>query len=175
MFSGTLVLGLYLCSQRTMISVLELTPATRFPHNYAGGSHKSERHFLDFLIDGQSLWEKLGKPEMVSVLCREYATEETVRAINRLLLAEGADFPNERRSLFICAECAELGCGAITAIVWKEGETVTWEDFGYENTYEENVRRDEYAAVGPFTFNAVSYERTLEEAWHRLTPERRLE
>ena len=158
-----------------MTSSLELILATRIAHNYADGVHKSERHFLDFSINGQSLWEGLGKPDMVSVICREYATEETVRAINRLLLVEGADFPNERRSLFICAECGDLGCGAITAIVCKEGETVRWEDFGYERSYGENVRRDDYATVGPFAFDAVSYERALEEAWHRLTPKRRLE
>jgi hypothetical protein len=50
-----------------MTALLELIPAVRTGIKYPGGSYKSERHFLDFAIDGQSLWEKLQMPDMVSV------------------------------------------------------------------------------------------------------------
>jgi hypothetical protein len=58
-------------------------------------------------------------------------------AVDRLLLTSEADFPNERRSLFVCAECGDLGCGAVTLSVTRVGGKVVWSDFGYENTYEE--------------------------------------
>jgi hypothetical protein len=50
----------------------------------------------------------------------------------------------------------------------KEGSSITWKDFGYENTYEERVWLDDYKLVGPFTFHAISYERTLLQAVDRL-------
>jgi hypothetical protein len=73
--------------------VLQLIPATGIGIKYSNGTYKSERHFLDFAINGQSLWETVGKSrDTLSVLCREYALDESIRAANRLLLTEKADF-----------------------------------------------------------------------------------
>src|ERR1700733_4618126 len=105
-----------------MDAFLELIPAIRIRVEYPGGVYKSERHFLDFVVNGQSLWEAIGKSrDTVSVLCREYALDETVRSINRLLLNEKDVMPNDRRSLFICSESGDIGWGAITALVVREG------------------------------------------------------
>jgi hypothetical protein len=145
-----------------MAALLTFTPAIRVGIKYPNGNSKSERHFLDFVVNGQSLWERVGKSrDTVSVLCGEYALDESIRAVNRLLLTERSDFPNDRRSLFICSECGDPGCGAITALVVREGDAVVWADFGFENTYEEKIERTEYMGVGPFKFDAVSYESAL--------------
>src|ERR1700676_94227 len=150
-------------------SLLELAPLIRAAAQYTDGASKSERHFLDFVVDGQSLWEALAKRhDKVSVLCVEYPEKETANAISRLLLSEKADFPNGRRSFFVCSECGDLGCGAITALVEREGETIKWKAFGYENTYEDNISLDPYSTVGPFTFDATAYERTLAQAMDLL-------
>jgi hypothetical protein len=149
-------------------AILELRPLTRAGAQYATGAFKSERHFLDCVVNGQSLWEALGKScDMVSILCSEYVADETVKAVNRLLLREKADLPNDRRSLFVCSECGDLGCGAITMVVEKRDEAIVWKTFGYENTYEDKVTLDEYSTVGPFTFDVTEYERTLLEALDR--------
>ena len=42
-------------------SPLELTPLIRAAAQYANGTSKSERHFLDFIVDGQSLSGKRGR------------------------------------------------------------------------------------------------------------------
>ena len=155
--------------QIDMDALLELTPLVRAGVQCASGTYKSERHFFDFVVNGQSLWETLGKRhDMVSILCAEYSADETEKAVNRLLLREKAALPNDRRSVFVCSECGDLGCGAITAVVDKQGETITWKTFGYENTYEDKIGLDDYSTVGPFTFNAMSYERTLLQAMARL-------
>jgi len=148
-----------------MDSLLELRPLVRAGVKLPGGGYKSERHFLDFVVDVQSLWELVGKPcDTVSILCCEYSRDETTKAVRRLLLTEKADLPNGRRSIFICSECGDVGCGAITALVEKQGGTVTWRALGYENNHEDKVWLDDYRAVGPFTFNAAAYDRTLVQA-----------
>lgn len=152
-----------------MPALLELTPLTRVAVQCANGTSKSERHFLDFVVNGQSLWEALGKRhDMVSILCAEYSANETLKAVKRLLLDERADLPNDRRSLFVCSECGDLGCGAITAVVDKRDETITWRNFGYENTYEDKIGLNDYSTVGPYTFNAAAYKSTLLQALDSL-------
>ena len=107
-------------------SLLELTPVIRAGVQYANGTSKSERHFLDFVVDGQSLWRALGeRHDMVSILCAEYSAAETAKAIERLRLNEKAELPNGRCSFFVCSECGDLGCGAITALVERQGETMS--------------------------------------------------
>jgi hypothetical protein len=159
--------------ENPMAALLELVPAIRAGFKHPGGGGKSERHFLDFAIAGQSLWEQLRKPDMVSVLCSEYAAaarHESVRSIRRLLLLEKADFPNNRRSLFICAEYGDPGCGAMTSLIVREGEVVIWKDFGLENTYEDNVVLAPYEGVGPFIFDAQAYEGLFLQALDGLGP-----
>lgn len=151
-----------------MDSRLELSALTRTGVQNPNGTFKSERHFLDFVIDGQSLWETLRKPDMVSVLCAEYIEKETVNAMSRLLLNLKADLPNGRRSLFICSECGDLGCGAITAVVERRCESFTWSAFGYENNYEDQISLDAYKSIGPFTFDAIKYEQALMQAMDLL-------
>jgi hypothetical protein len=134
-----------------MNSILKLAPLIREGTQCANGTSKSERHFLDFVVDGESLWEALRERHgMVSILCAEYSADETAKAVGRLILNEKADLPNDRRSLFVCSECGDLGCGAITAVVERQGETITWKAFGYENTYEDKILLDAYKTVGPF-------------------------
>ena len=147
-----------------MTALLELIPAIRTGIKFSNGCYKSERHFFDFTIDGRSLWEKLKKPDMVSVLCFEYAAkalDESIRAANRLLLIEQADHQHDRRSLFICSECGDLGCGAISCLIVSEGDTIVWKEFGFQNNYEANVELGPYVGTGPFVFDVASYERAL--------------
>ena len=153
-----------------MASLLELKPLVRPGVKNTDGTFKSERHFLDFVIDGQSLWEAVGKKrDQVSIFCADYSTEETAKAVARLRLHEKTYLPNGRCSLFVCSECGDLGCGTITALVRRQGETVTWEAIGYENTYEDKIWLDEYSSVGPFAFDAITYERILLQGMNLLT------
>ena len=95
------------------------------------------------VVNGNSLWRSLGKPrDMVSVLCLDFALPESLRAVDRLLLKSEADLPNDRHSLFVCAECGDLGCGAVALSVKRTGEQVRWSDFGLENDHEEKVCRE---------------------------------
>jgi len=52
------------------LSTLELAFRQRPYVEIPGGSFQSERHFLDFVIDGHSLAET-ARYDLVSVLCKE--------------------------------------------------------------------------------------------------------
>lgn len=146
-----------------MADHLTVVPATRIGIKYPNGAYKSERYFLDFVVNGHSLWQLVGKSrDMVSILCREFVLDQTFKSVNRALLRQEGDLPDNRRSLFICSECGDIGCGAITARIVKEGDAILWRDFGFENNYQKHV--DPYKELGPFTFDAVSYERVLLQA-----------
>src|SRR5262249_13364297 len=154
---------------RSMISTLNLEPLIRVGKKYDDGTFRSQRRFVDLLVNGVSLWEVLGKPhDMVSVLCSDFLESETVKALDRLLLKSPADLQNDRSSLFVCAECGDLGCGAISMSVKQENGRITWCDFGYENNYEARILRDEYSEVGPFEFEFHPYESALLGALERL-------
>lgn len=82
--------------------------------------------------------------------------------MRRLLLLEPGDASDGRASLFVCPECGDLGCGAVTVRVDKGADTISWREFGYENSYERSVDLASFAAIGPFHFDIDAYEKELE-------------
>ena len=67
-------------------------------------------------------------------------------------------------SLYVCAECGDLGCGAITALVQRTPDGFVWRDFVFEDNYDASITGAEsYRAVGPFVFNKTEYWRVLNE------------
>ena len=151
-----------------MISRLELAARVREGEVFAGRATRTERRFLDFVIDGKSLWEMLKKPDMVSILCFEYAAaapHESFKAVNRLLLLEEADHADNRRSLFICPECGDLGCAAISCVISRADNVFIWQDFGGQHNYDDALHPHlaPYQSVGPFIFDAAAYEALLKE------------
>jgi hypothetical protein len=51
-----------------MKAVLELISANRIGVKYPDGTYKSERHFLDFVVNGESLWDTVGKQQIFAHL-----------------------------------------------------------------------------------------------------------
>ncbi|MEK7855724.1 MAG: hypothetical protein AAB288_06515 [Acidobacteriota bacterium] len=123
------------------------------------GGGRTSREFLDFVIDGESLWERIDS-DLISCL-GWLADELNQKHVRRLLCKVPADFPDERRSLFICPECAELGCGALTAVIERIDDNIVWRDFGIQNDHTDEIWRTDLADLGPFFFNATEYYQVL--------------
>lgn len=134
----------------------------------AGGGGRTQRDFLDFVIDGHSLSAVVG--DQISCL-GWLVPEENARAARRLLLEEPADLPDNRRSLYVCPECGDIGCGAVSLVVESIGNKIIWRDFGYENNYEGEVRADGFEDLGPFVFDRSEYENVIKQA---IDPEHNL-
>ncbi|MGB2679410.1 MAG: hypothetical protein WAN12_20185 [Candidatus Acidiferrum sp.] len=140
------------------------------PYESFGSSYKSARTFSDFLVDGQSLADILKNRgfDLNSVLWAEGPAKARREAGQRLLRLKDADCPNDRRTLYVCAECGDIGCGAITILVDCDAETVTWREFGYENDYEPSVSHEKLRDLGPFVFSRDEYSRVLNDALSKI-------
>ena len=126
-----------------------------------GGGGRTQRDFLDFVIDGQSLSAVVG--DQISCL-GWFVPEENAKAARRLLLEEPADLPENRRTLYVCPECGDIACGAVSLVVERVENKIIWRDFGYENNYEGVVRAEGFEGVGPFVFNRSEYEKVIKQA-----------
>ena len=68
--------------------------------------------------------------------------------------------------IYVCPECGDIGCGAITAQVEESDGFMIWRDFGYENNYDPSTPDlKKYTEVGPFWFEAAQYRQTLMHRW----------
>ena len=132
------------------ISTLDVVWTTR-----ASGIGRTPRRFLDFVIDGVPLSSRLNV-DFISPFGWSDADEEEA-SIDRLLGKSAPDLPNGRTTLYICPECGDLGCGAVTLVVQTEADVIIWKDFGFENNYEDVVHTDGFQDIGPFTFDANQY------------------
>ena len=93
-----------------------------FGDQRSGAPYKILRKFFDFIIGGVSLYDTLGHSrDLISALWHPpVVPSEGDRAIRRLLLADRGDASDNRVSLFICPECGDLGCGAITVRIERD-------------------------------------------------------
>lgn len=132
-----------------------------------GDSNKHERHSVDFLVNGVSLFEATKAAYLD--FCGRFSSDLTPaqnRDNERIFLLSGQpDTSSGRIMLFVCSECADLGCGAITMRITKDGDFFVWSEFAYENNYDEATTDfASYASIGPFRFEAKHYRSTLSKA-----------
>lgn len=132
-----------------------------------GASHKHERHSVDFLVNGISLFTATKASQLD--FCGRFSSDLTVEQnneIKRIFSLDGTpDTSTGRFMLFVCPECADLGCGAITLSIERLGGSYVWSEFAYENGYDDTATDfASYASLGPFRFNAEHYLATLDLA-----------
>jgi hypothetical protein len=126
-----------------------------------------ESHFLDFVIGGDSLVERMeGFGNLVTPLNRPWL-DTVPDAIAELRGSRPSpDLGNGRIALLVCGHCGDLGCGALTASLHLSVDAVTWADFRWEDGL-----RDPWAATDApeaVAFRRSEYEAALREAYERL-------
>lgn len=138
-----------------MISTLDVVWTTRL-----GGGGRTERRYLDFVIDGATL-SSLLNADFISPFGWLNASEHEA-SIKRLLRKSPPDMAQARTSLYICPECGDLGCGAVTLLVQREANAIIWKDFGVQNNYDDAVHTEGLENIGPFTFDGRQYHELFE-------------
>lgn len=92
-----------------------------------------------------------------------WATPEYQRLyVDRLLLRAAPALPSGRREILVCSECADLGCGCISAEVRLEEGFYVWSRLGTENNSEPDSLR--VFRMGDLRFRADDLHRALSVA-----------
>lgn len=97
----------------------------------------------EFFLDGRLLLEHCERSarksfDLISPVGWTFPDYQAAFA-ERLLLRQPAVLPSDRRELLVCPECADLGCGCISADVTSDGENFVWGEVGYENDYDPDI------------------------------------
>jgi len=155
------------------ISVLELAWRVREGARLSRWARQTRREYLDFVVDGVSLRDAVCDVDAGTVAgdligCLGWGSNKAYEdgLVDQLMLEKPSELETGRRLLYVCPECGDVGCGAVTAIVEEEAGCFVWKEFGYEVNY----RYDEddalfdlagYEGIGPFRFDKRQYRDTL--------------
>ena len=67
--------------------------------------------------------------------------------------------PTERILLYVCSDCGDIACGALSAKIELTESAVIWSDFAYENSV---GIIENYPQIGPFQFQKAQYFESFE-------------
>jgi hypothetical protein len=145
-----------------------MTDQFRFAALHRIGSanpQKLERRSFDLVVNGVSLFEATHAFEydMCGSLSDPQFERELARRMNgRTAAMLTFDIPvcGHRVALFICPECGDFACGAITTHVSRTERGVRWSDFAYENGFDADVK----LGLGPFEFEWAAYSSEIERS-----------
>jgi hypothetical protein len=145
---------------------LSFAPLHRPSSPIAEGGLRSERNSLDFVVDGVSLYNLVGAVRFDFIGLLGWSSLECDQESVRSLLLEGpTTLPQGRQSLFVCAECGDVGCGALTAELSLQDGHYIWKAFAYENNYDSSVTDTRsFDELGPFLFPESHYRIALSAA-----------
>ena len=133
----------------------------------SGGGGRTERRYLDFVIDGVALSSRLNV-DFISPF-GWVNTDAQEASIDLLLRKRPPDMAGGRTTLYICPECGDRGCGVVTLTVQREGGAIVWKDFGIQNNHEDVVQTRGFEDIGPFTFNGRQYYELFQRVRRSIT------
>ncbi|GLF98421.1 oxidoreductase [Streptomyces yaizuensis] len=138
----------------------------------AGAGHPP-RDVLDFIVDGRPLLHRLSESDgdAVCPLASDVPPAIPRAEVRGLLLEAPAPLAGGRRVLYSCSDCGALGCGAVTAVVERDGDAVIWRDFAWQTAEPVDLARDGYPGLGPYRFRAEGYRAALERLLAAPPPE----
>ncbi|KUN03257.1 oxidoreductase [Streptomyces yokosukanensis] len=142
-------------------ATFDLAPAIRAGGVLADGGYQVHRDFVDFVVDGRPLLFQLSDLDAVSPLASDVPPAIFTEQVRALLLEAEPPLPDGRFVIYGCPECADLGCGAVTAVIERDGEDYIWRDFAWQTDEHADLELNGYQGVGPFRFHGAEYRAAL--------------
>ena len=78
-----------------------------------------------------------------------------------LLLEQPGDVRPGRVPIFVCPECADYGCGVVTAAVRMDGDFIIWDEFATEDNYSGDIHLIPEHLQQRLMFQWSQYESTI--------------
>jgi hypothetical protein len=138
-----------------------LAPAMRAGGVLANGDYQVHRDFVDFIVDGRPLLFQLSDLDAVSPLASDVPPAIFTAQVRGLLLEDEAPLDGGRYFIYGCPECASLECGAVTAVIEKNGDDYVWRDFAWQTDERADLELNGYHGIGPFRFRGAEYRGAL--------------
>ncbi|MGV4986415.1 oxidoreductase [Streptomyces sp. NRAIS4] len=138
-----------------------LAPAIRAGGVLADGGYQVHRDFVDFVVDGRPLLFRLSDLDAVSPLASDIPPAIFTEQVRALLLEADPPLPDGRFVIYGCPECADLACGAVTAVIERDGEDYIWRDFAWQTDEHADLELNGYHGIGPFRFQGAEYRTAL--------------
>ncbi|WP_030936253.1 hypothetical protein [Streptomyces sp. NRRL S-646] len=138
-----------------------LAPAMRAGGVLANGDYQVHRDFVDFIVDGRPLLFQLSDLDAVSPLASDIPPAIFTEQVRSLLLEADPPLPDGRYVIYGCPECADLACGAVTAMIEQDGEDYVWRDFAWQTDEHADLELNGYHGIGPFRFHGAEYREAL--------------
>ena len=129
-----------------------------------GSPGQSPRRFLDFEVNGTSLYDALrgyGFDHIGAIWLEPDVEVEADATVAKLLGQAPPDLPPDRVAVYVCPECGDLGCGAITVRVDLGRDEIRWHDWAWQTDYDPEPDRSELAEMPPLSFDRATYEERL--------------
>lgn len=120
--------------------------------------NKHKRKYIDFIVSDKPLSEifKTKNKDMISAFGWSSNIEYENKTLKEFLKQEKAELETGRIILYGCAECFDIGCGAITTEIVETENKIIWRKFAYENNYEE-IDFEHYKDIEQFEFDKQQY------------------
>ncbi|MCX5425118.1 oxidoreductase [Streptomyces sp. NBC_00078] len=141
-----------------------LAPAMRAGGVLTNGDYQVHRDFVDFIVEGRPLLFQLSDLDAVSPLASDVPPAIFTEQVRGLLLETDPPLPDGRYIIYGCPECADLACGAVTAVIERdgqEGEDYIWRDFAWQTAEHADPELNGYHGIGPFRFRGAEYREAL--------------
>lgn len=130
-----------------------------------GAEFSLARSFLDFVVDGESLFARLESDDAIS--CLGWLVEEWDELAAQRLLGRAAPDVEDRVAIWACAACGDVLCGAVTARVITTEDEVIWRDFATSYPdHQSDVwvhETDAFADWKAIRFNRATYSTAIEQ------------
>lgn len=99
------------------MDTLKLGYARRKGETFKNGTTKVERKYIDFIVSEQSLGQLFGLPDLdlIGIFGWTDNKEYEEKQIDVFLGLAKPELETGRTGLYVCPECGDIGCGAVTA------------------------------------------------------------
>ncbi|MGW0610838.1 oxidoreductase [Streptomyces sp. NPDC002788] len=148
-----------------------LAPAMRAGGVLTDGGYQVHRDFVDFIVDGRPLLFQLSDLDAVSPLASDVPPAIFTAQVRSLLLESPAPLPGGRYVVYGCPECEDLACGAVTAVIQRDGEDFIWRDFAWQTGEHADLDLNGFRGIGPFRFPGAEYRAALSALLNGSAPD----